>query len=99
MRLSLWPQSLFGRLLAASVAAVLFAQAVALLLIAQEREHFMLQGSVREWTRRIADATLMLAPLDGAQRAQALRQLSETQALRPPVRGTSWGVASCGCHC
>ena len=84
MRLSLWPQSLFGRLLAASVAAVLFAQAVALLLIAQEREHFMLQGSVREWTRRIADATLMLAPLDGAQRAQALTQLSETQALRPP---------------
>ncbi|HYX73406.1 MAG TPA: HAMP domain-containing sensor histidine kinase [Steroidobacteraceae bacterium] len=84
MRLSPWPQSLFGRLLAASVAAVLIAQAVALLLIAQEREHFMLQGSVREWTRRIADATLMLAPLDGAQRAQALTQLSATQPPRMP---------------
>jgi signal transduction histidine kinase len=76
MRFSLWPRSLFGRLLAASVLAVLLAQAVALLLIAQEREHFMLQGSVRESTRRIADATLMLAPLSGPQRAEALAQLS-----------------------
>ncbi|HEY6825085.1 MAG TPA: HAMP domain-containing sensor histidine kinase [Steroidobacteraceae bacterium] len=84
MRLSLWPQSLFGRLLAASVAAVLIAQAVALLLIAQEREHFMLQGSVREWTRRIADTTLMLAPLNGPQRAELLAQLSATQALHAP---------------
>ena len=51
----LWPQSLFWRLLAASVVAVLLAQACALLLIAQEREHFVLQGSVREWTHRIAE--------------------------------------------
>jgi hypothetical protein len=47
MRLPLWPQSLFGRLIAASVIAVLVAQAVALVLIAQERERFVLQGSVR----------------------------------------------------
>src|SRR5260221_658647 len=47
MRVSLWPQSLFGRLLAASVAAVLLAQAAGLFLIAQERERFVLQGSVR----------------------------------------------------
>ena len=53
MRLPLWPQSLFGRLIAASVIAVLVAQAVGLVLIAQEREGFVLQGSVREWTRRI----------------------------------------------
>ena len=83
MRFSLWPRSLFGRLLAASVVAVLVSQAVALLLIAQEREHFMLQGSVRECTRRIADATLMLAPLSGAQRVDALAQLS-AQALHTP---------------
>ena len=84
MRLTLWPQSLFGRLLAASVAAVLIAQAVALLLIAREREHFMLQGSVREWTRRIADTTLMLAPLSPTQRADALAQLSSTEPQPPP---------------
>jgi signal transduction histidine kinase len=84
MRLTLWPQSLFGRLLAASVAAVLLAQAVALLLIAQERERFVLQGSVREWTRRIAETTLMLAPLNAAQRADALAQLSASQAMYGP---------------
>ena len=84
MLLSPWPQSLFGRLLAASVAAVLIAQAVALLLIAQEREHFMLQGSVREWVRRIAETTLMLAPLNAAQRADALAQLVASQPAHPP---------------
>ena len=84
MSFSPWPQSLFGRLLAASVAAVLIAQAVALLLIAQEREHFMLQGSVREWTRRIAETTLMLAPLDPAQRTDALAQLMAAAPLHPP---------------
>jgi signal transduction histidine kinase len=76
MRLTLWPQSLFGRLLAASVAAVLLAQAAALLLIAQERERFVLQGSVREWTRRITEMTQMLAPLSAAQRADAIGELS-----------------------
>jgi signal transduction histidine kinase len=84
MSFSPWPQSLFGRLLAASVAAVLIAQVVALLLIAQEREHFMLQGSVREWTRRIAETTLMLAPLDPAQRTDALAQLMAAAPLHPP---------------
>jgi signal transduction histidine kinase len=75
MRLSLWPQSLFGRLLAATVAAVLVAQATGLLLIAQERERFVLQGSVREWTRRIVETTLMLQPLAPAERLQAVAEL------------------------
>src|SRR5262249_61029394 len=82
MLLRLWPQSLSGRLLAASVAAVLLAQAVALVLIAQERERFVLQGSVREWTRRITETTLMLAPLSASQRGAALARQSE---LSPPV--------------
>ncbi|HEY4748843.1 MAG TPA: ATP-binding protein [Steroidobacteraceae bacterium] len=76
MRLSLWPQSLFGRLLAASVAAALIAQATALVLIAQERERFVLQGSVREWTRRITETTMMLQPLGAAERADAVSELS-----------------------
>jgi len=76
MRLSLWPQSLFGRLLAASVAAVLLAQAVGLFLIAQERELFVLQGSVREWSRRIAETTLMLQPLSPAERAATVGRLA-----------------------
>jgi signal transduction histidine kinase len=85
MLLRLWPQSLFGRLLAASVAAVLLAQAVALVLIAQERERFVLQGSVREWTRRIAETTQLLAPLSATQRVAALAQQPESApAMYPP---------------
>jgi signal transduction histidine kinase len=87
MRLSLWPQSLFGRLLAASVAAVLVAQAVALLLIAQERERFVLQGSVREWTRRITEVTAMLAPMDAAARADAISELSAPRGRQPRRAG------------
>ena len=76
MRLPLWPQSLFGRLLAATVCAVLLAEGAALFLIAQERERFMQQWSVREWARRIADTTLTLQPLSPADRAAAVDQLS-----------------------
>ena len=83
-RLTLWPKSLFGRLLAASVIAVLLAQAVALFLIAQEREHFVLQGSVREWTRRIAETTLMLQPLSLPERAQAVSELEVPVVPRRP---------------
>jgi signal transduction histidine kinase len=84
MRLSLWPQSLFWRLLAASVGAVLVAQAVGLWLIAQERERFVLQGGVHEWSQRITETTLMLQPLTAAERAQAVGKLS---APRDPALG------------
>ena len=63
-RLTLWPQSLFGQLLAASVIAVLLAQAVALFLIAQEREHFIAKdGSLASlvsghFRRRVASSLL-----------------------------------------
>src|SRR5580698_8822457 len=82
--LRLWPQSLFGRLLMASVIAVLLAQAVALFLIAQEREHFVLQGSVREWVRRITETTLMLQPLSPAERAEAVSELASPREGRRP---------------
>jgi len=84
MRLKLWPQSLFGRLLAASVIAVLLAHTVALFLIAQEREHFVMQGSVREWVRRITETTLILQPLTPAQRAGAVDELAAPRAGQPP---------------
>ena len=84
MPASLWPQSLFGRLLAASVAAVLLAQAAALLLIAREREHFVLQGSVREWARSIAETTQMLAPLEASARAAAVAELAAPHGGPPP---------------
>ncbi|GAC1661144.1 MAG: hypothetical protein PVS2B3_14520 [Steroidobacteraceae bacterium] len=84
MRLLPWPQSLFGRLTAASVIAVLVAQAAALILIAQERERFVLQGSVRECTRRIAETALMLQPMNPAQRAAAVAVMGAAPAPPPP---------------
>ena len=87
LRLRLWPQSLLGRLIAATLLAVLIAQAVGLVLIAQERERFVLQGSVREWTRRITETTQMLAPLAANERAAALEQLTAPHGAfhhRPP---------------
>ncbi len=89
MRISLWPESLFGRLLAASVVAVLIAQAAALFLIAQDRERFALQASVHEWTHRISETTLMLQPLGLAERAEAVSELSAVAARgrRPHLVG------------
>jgi signal transduction histidine kinase len=77
MRLSLWPQSLFGRLIAASVIAVLVAQAAGLFLIARERERFVVQGNVRESSRRIAEITFLLQPMNATERASTIRWLIE----------------------
>ena len=90
-RLRLWPQSLFGRLIAASVVAVLLAQAAGIVLIARERERFVLAGSVREWTRRIAETTAMLAPLSAEERAAALEQLSAPRVSPHPGAETPHG--------
>ena len=83
---------------------MLLAQAAGLLLIAQEREHFVLQGSVREWTRRIAETTLMLQPLGAAERAQAVSRAGRRRRgrrarlhcrpgppARPPARAPQRG--------
>ena len=72
-----WPQSLFGRLIAASIIALLLAQVVSLVLIARERERFILQGSVREWSRRIEEVTTMLQGMDDTERATMSARLSE----------------------
>jgi signal transduction histidine kinase len=77
MRIGLWPQSLFGRLIAASVLAVLVAELIAFGLIARERELFVLQGNVREWSRRIAEITFMLQPLSASEREAAVNRLIE----------------------
>ena len=82
-----WPQSLFGRLIAASIIALLLAQVVSLVLIARERERFILQGSVREWSRRIAEVTTMLQSMDDTERATMSARMSERPwrfGHRPP---------------
>jgi signal transduction histidine kinase len=87
MRLTLWPRSLLGRLIAASVLAVLVAQATAMALVVRERENFVLQGNVREWSRRIAEITFMLQPLTIAEREVAVTRLLEL----PPRFGRELG--------
>jgi signal transduction histidine kinase len=77
MRVALWPRSLLGRLIAASVLAVLVAQLTAFALIARERENFVLQGNVREWTRRVAEITFMLQPMSASERDAAITRLME----------------------
>jgi signal transduction histidine kinase len=77
MRIALWPRSLLGRLIAASVLAVLVAELTAFALIARERENFVLQGNVREWSRRVAEITFMLQPLSASEREAAITRLVE----------------------
>jgi signal transduction histidine kinase len=64
---------------------VLIAQAVGLVLIAEERENFVLQSSVREWTRRIADTVRLLAPLGPEERATAVAQLAALSTIPPSL--------------
>ncbi len=75
MRLSFWPQSLFGRLIAALVIAVVLAQAASLYLFARDREYFVADSSVREWSRRITEITLLLEQLPTDQRAATVAML------------------------
>jgi signal transduction histidine kinase len=81
MRLSLWPQSLFGRLIAALVVAVVLAQAASLYLFARDREHFVADSSVREWSRRITEITALLGQLPTGQRAATIAMLKEPGRL------------------
>jgi signal transduction histidine kinase len=87
MTLRFWPQSLFGRLMAASIIALLLAQVVSLVIIARERERFILQGSVREWSRRIEEVTVMLQGMDDTDRSATISRLIERPwrfMRRPP---------------
>jgi len=83
----LWPQSLFGRLIAASIIALLLAQVVSLVMIARERERFILQGSVYEWSRRITEVTNFLQGMDDTERSATITRLTERPwrfGHRPP---------------
>jgi len=77
MTFRLWPQSLFGRLMAASIVALLLAQVISLVMIARERERFILQGSVREWSRRVVEVTTLLQGMDDAERGAMISRLTE----------------------
>jgi len=88
-----WPRSLFGRLLVSVLAAVFLAQALAFTLVARERNRFLVEGNVREWSRRIVDLTYALQALGPEERSLARAQLERWPPhgrapfglLRPPL--------------
>jgi len=98
MRAILWPQSLFGRLIAALVIAVVLAQAATLYLFARHLERFVLDSSVREWSRRITQITLLLEQLPRDERAATITRLKDEAARLalhrerqgPPMRKHPW---------
>jgi signal transduction histidine kinase len=53
----------------------LLAEITAFALIARERENFVLQGNVREWTRLIAEVTFMLQPMSPGERETTISRL------------------------
>lgn len=75
MRLTPRPQSLFGRLIAATVLGVLLAQAATLYLFARNGQRIFVQATTGMWARHIAAVTLLLERLPRAKRAEALKQL------------------------
>jgi signal transduction histidine kinase len=81
MRVSLWPRSLFGRLIAALVIAVVLAQAATLYLFARHLERFALDTSVWVWSRRITEITQLLEQLPPGERAATVARL-QAQARR-----------------
>lgn len=86
--LSVWPQSLFGRLIAALALGVVLAQGAGLLLIARERELFILQVSVHEWSRRIGEVTTLLQPMDDVERSETVARLLEQPGHLVVLRAT-----------
>lgn len=75
--LALRPRSLFGRLFVSVLAAVFLAQALTFMLVARERNKFITETNVREWSRRIVDLTYALQLLDPSERATARAQLEQ----------------------
>lgn len=72
---SLWPQSLFWRLIAATVLGVLLAQGASLYLLARNEARDVEQVTTRMWAHRISEITLLAAELPAPQRAAFLNRL------------------------
>lgn len=81
MRPRFWPQSLFGRLIAATVIGVLLAQTASLYLVARNEQRIVTQVTTRLWARRISEITFMLTQLPVRERALVLRRLRRNGSL------------------
>jgi len=77
LRLSLWPRSLFGQLFVAVIIGVLAAALISLFLVSRERDRTLVQASVREWSRRVADMTASMQLLQPGERTEAASLLQD----------------------
>ncbi len=74
--ISLAPRTLFGRLMLSVLATVVLVQAMSFALVARDRSGLILEGNVREWSRRVVDLTFALQLLDPTTRAAARARLT-----------------------
>ena len=95
MHLRFWPQSLFGRLIAATVIGVLLAQTASLYLVARNEQRVVTEVTTRLWARRISEITFMLTQLPARQRALVLRRLQANGGPGPigPMRWRAGGMS------
>lgn len=85
--MTFFPRSLFARLFAATLAAILVTVAIVALLIARERRDLAFLGSAWNTTKVIADTSETLAKLGGAERAAALENLRDHPLVLDDLRG------------
>ena len=85
----LWPRSLFGRLIVATVLGVLLAQLASLYLVARNEERVVLQVTTRRWAHRISEIAILLRRLPAPQRAAFIDRLAATGATGP-LAGPPW---------
>src|SRR4029079_12103237 len=85
--MTLVPQSLFGRLFTALVGVVIVTLLIVVVLIARERRDLAFLGT-GAWntTKAIADTSVTLSRLAGAERAAAIQNLHERPLLLDEVR-------------
>jgi len=89
-RISFVPRSLFARLFIAVLMAVLLAQGLSVILFARDRDRILVEGNVRELSRRIVDITFALQMLDPEARVTARDRMDRwppeqlARVRRPP---------------
>ena len=91
---TLLPQTLFGRVLVSVLAAVFLAQAITFTLIARDRDRMLVEGNVREWSRRIVDITFALQLLDADSRALARGRVNEWPPDHLKRRSRVWPLVT-----
>lgn len=89
MKLSLWPRSLFGRLVGVLAVGLVLAQGLSAWINWAERDRVLLEAAGMQPVQRIADIVRLLDSLDAAERGRIVRILNIPPLVvtldRPPL--------------